>query len=169
MWVPPSPHPYPRLWFFETHIKRFYFLIKMGWGIKANRGVIISEKPMYWHDDKLNMPSYWSLYPSWRCLHSVDEDTAQMGLQLWLWGLIGMVIRIHFLLLVLSWDTFTPKVLPTQLQKCDDRGYWSIVLLDLAKWDLGLGFPSDSAVKNLPAMQETQVQSLGQTRFSPLE
>ena len=24
-----------------------------------------------------------------------------------------------------------------------------------------LGFPSDSAVKNLPAMQETQIQSLG--------
>ena len=64
---------------------------------------------------------------------------------------------------------FTTKVLPTQLQKCDDRGYWSIVLLDLAKWDLGLGFPSDSAVKNLPAMQETQVQSLGRTRFRPLE
>ena len=30
-----------------------------------------------------------------------------------------------------------------------------------------MGFPSDSMVKNLPAMQETQVQSLGQE--DPLE
>ena len=48
------------------------------------------------------------------------------------------------------------------------QGVWQyLVLLNLSHIVGTTGFPSDSAIKNLPAMQEIQVQSLGQE--DPLE
>ena len=123
MWGPPSPHPHPRLWFFETYTRQFCFPIKMDQGIKANRGLIISEKPMYWHDDKP------ICHHTESCMPAEDVCTRLMAITHWSMRIqlrwssnygcetwLAWSWKLHFQPPVLSWDKLTTKVLLTQLR-----------------------------------------------------